>query len=178
MNVQLNVPTSFQIVIQRRAQHTHMSASYLYEREAWFPHWNYNKMRGFLNKLHITVSKMRCTSILKWKLLQRRLCENCTGGQGEPERNIQHQSCAGLNEIRATPLSLTAAASALLGQVWFAIYVNRRLHSMSVRSLNLSLADSLDLYSPLLRGSFLAVHGPTSWPTSSMEETSSCYVHC
>ena len=27
------------------------------------------------------------------------------------------QSCAGLNEIRATPLSLTAAASALLGQV-------------------------------------------------------------
>ena len=87
------------------------------------------------------------------------------------------QSSIRLNEIRGTPLSLTAAASALLGQVWFAIYVNRRLHSMSVRSLNLSLADSLDLYSPLLRGSFLAVHGPTSWPTSSMEETSSCYVH-
>ena len=71
-----------------------------------------------------------------------------------------------------------ATAPALLGQVWFAIYVNRGLHSMSVRSLNLSLADSLDLHSPLLCSSFLAARGQTSCPTSSMGETSMCYAHC
>ena len=48
---------------------------------------------------------------------------------------------------------------------------------MSVRSLNLSLADSLDIHSPLLCSSFLAARGQTSCPTSSMGETSMCYAH-
>ena len=57
---------------------------------------------------------------------------------------------------------------------WFEIYVNRGLHSIYLIWISVFREMSLSL----TRGSFLAAHGPTSWPTSSMEETSSCYVYC
>ena len=161
--------------------------------------WAPNRRRGYVHKpdertVCTFYSSLQCTISYPRASHLNNLLSNKAGRKGwniqlsfyqagekhSPRKNTNRREEGAVKRLRGRGCFTVAAATApaLLGQVWFAIYVNRGLHSMSVRSLNLSLADSLDLHSPLLCSSFLAARGQTSCPTSSMGETSMCYAHC